>query len=262
MQTNSHPPASSGQQPLDPLHFVESIGPKAARRERLYEKAIDGTLATLTEVATATEILGANPDLRKKFFERFKAKTGSNKKAHRLVQSLVTYTMGLQGPRSQAYARVIEIARASGIKPSDLPAWVKKEGGIEAIRRNRKPGDKSSDLARNVRAQCEEALSVAPSLATIASLPTPLHSSVDNEHSFVVTILRHDPKTSTGDILWGSADDALVGQFLLKVSKDVCSKHGAQATAKGRASQLDQAEAAIEAALDALARGDDAPKAA
>lgn len=71
--------------------------------------------------------------MRKKLRENFGVKTQTNS---RIPSIVVRYVIRSNRKTAHIYGRVIEVAIADGITPEELPDYINKKGGVDAIRQS------------------------------------------------------------------------------------------------------------------------------
>lgn len=236
---------------VDPLNFVEILHNMHNEwNEKYYKSTTAKLLEILANCSEALAMLRTNQKLRKEFFNRFDALPASLKgKGLSITSKLVRYVFRFAGNRSSAYAKVIEVAVAAGIKPADLPGWVERQGGIEAVRRGHKPGQKPAELFAQAVANASDALADAQPLCVIADLPQQLHASANNAHNFSLALVRHDPTTGRGEVLYGIQHAGLINQFLAHIEKPVVARSKNKAAAAATQNDLATRDTLINEAL-------------
>lgn len=244
-------PAQQGSD-LDPLAFIERLYEKQVEwNDKHYRTATEKLHGLLAECAEARDRLAVDATLRKQFHARFDDTGLKMKNGMSLTAKLVRYVFRISGNRASAYARVIDTARDAGIKPADLPAWVAKQGGIEAVRRITKDGVTPADKTRNAVDKAESVLKHSKPLATIDKLPQELHADVNNPHEFTLALVRHDSATGKGHIVCASSNASLVRQFLANVSAKVVAGNENEDIARIDAAGLELRNAVIAKAIAA-----------
>jgi hypothetical protein len=237
---------------LDPLAFIERLCEKQRDwNEKHYRTTTEKLLDLLAECAEARAKLVADATLRKNFHTRFDNSGLKLKDGMSLTAKLVRYIFQITGNRASAYARVIDTARDAGVAPADLPAWVGKQKGIEAVRRVTKDGVTPADKVRNAVDKAESALKQSKPLFTIDQLPQALHADVNNAHEFTLALVRHDSSTGQGHIVCASAKAVLIKQFLASVAATVVVGNESEVAARNDATSLEARNAVIAAAVAA-----------
>lgn len=239
---------------LDPLAFIERLCDKQRDwNEKHYRTTTEKLLDLLSECADARATLVADATLRKNFHTRFDNSGLKTKDGMSLTAKLVRYVFQITGNRASAYARVIDAARDSGILPADLPAWVAKQGGLEAVRRVTKDGVNPAEKVRSAVEKAESALKQSKPLVTIDHLPQELQADVNNSHEFTLALVRHDSGTGQGHIVCASANASLIRQFLASVASKVVASNENEVGARNDAASLEARNALIAAAVAAAA---------
>ena len=256
MSTNNTNTAVPAQQDsaLDPLAFIERLYEKQLDwNDKHYRTTTEKLLDLLAECADARAKLVADLTLRKNFFTRFDNCKLKIKDGMSLTAKIVRYVFRITGNRASAYARVIDAADDAGIKPADLPDWVAKQGGIEAVRRVSKDGVRPAEKLRNTAEKAENVLKRKKPLVTIDQLPQELHADVNNKHEFTLALVRHDSATGQGHIVCASANASLIKQFLASVATKIVASNENENIARSDAASLEARNAANAAALATLA---------
>lgn len=246
--TNTAVPAQQGSA-LDPLAFIERLYEKQLDwNDKHYRTTTEKLLDLLAECADARSKLVEDQALRKSFYARFDSNKLKVKNGMSLTAKLVRYVFRITGNRASAYARVIDAAHDADIKPADLPDWVTKNGGIEAVRRVSKDGVSPADKTRNAVHKAESALKQRKPLVTIDQLPQELHADVNNAHEFTLALVRHDTSTGQGHIVCASANASLIKQFLASIATKVAASNENENIARSDAASLEARNAATAGA--------------
>lgn len=236
--------------PADPLLHIKKLRDRcSAWHQGDYERVSDKLREHLADCQKVVRALRTDKALRKAFYalcDDHQVKT----KGASLPKIVVTFMFGIAGPRASAWARVIEIADDSGVTPEQLPGWLKAQGGIESVRRSYEPGQTPAEKVSAAIRETQEVLENGPALCVIENLPPRLRSNSDLPHSFSLALIRHDPAKNTGDVVWGTADDVLVRQYLLKVQGRVSDDAQLRKSARKDDARLAEETAAIRAALE------------
>lgn len=241
--------AVTAMAPADPLITLKQLRVRCTSwHQSEYETVTDKLRDHLAECQKAVRILRADKKLLKAFYELcegYQIKTKGNS----LFKIVVMFMFGITGPRASAWARAVEIADRADVPPERLPAWIKEQGGIESVRRNFAPGQSPGEKAKAKITETWEALESCTPICTIDKLSTSLHRNSDLPHSFCLALLRHDPAKNTGEVVWGTADDVLIQQFLLRVHGRVRDAAELRKSASKSEATLAKEEVAIRAAL-------------
>jgi hypothetical protein len=238
---------------LNLLAFIEQLhADQCAWNDKHYKTTTDKLLDLLGRCLEAQMHFAADDKQRRSFFKVFDAMGAIAGKKLSLTSRVVRYVFRITGNRASAYARVIDIALSEKITPAELATWVRGHGGIEEVRRNYAAGEAPAAKQQAKQAAAEDALGSASVICTISNLPQQLHASSDNVHAYSLALVRHDKTSGNGDVLWGTADDTLIKQFLLHQSKRLIEANGNVVTANAHASALASDAAAIDAVLNEI----------
>ena len=114
--------------------------------------------------------------------------------------------------RTYVYSKVLREAERSGVTPAKLPAWIKKNGGIEAIRS--KAGANANSRLTSTQAADFAARELAQISGTAFKerLSARFDSSVPAK-PFAILIVRQMPGTKSV-LVWGTAEAADVSRAL------------------------------------------------
>lgn len=235
--------------PVDPLLELKQLRDRCMSwHQGDYERVSDKLHDHLADCLNVVLALRGDKKLRKEFYAFCDASQVKTKGAS-LFKIVVMFVFGITGPRASAWARVIEIAVTDQIAADQLPTWIKEMGGIESVRRNYKPGQSPAEKATAKINETQDTLENRPALCVIEKLPMHLRSNPDLPHSFSLALIRHDTAKDLGEVVWGTANDGLVRQFLLTVHSYVSIDAEVRKSARKDVVMLADETAAISAAV-------------
>lgn len=251
MTNHTHTSEATTASDVDVLALVENIyTEQCAWNDTHYQSTTEKLLDLLAKCADVREKLVSDMKQKKLFFAHFDSIPSLyTKRPLSVTTRVVRYVFRLSNNRASAYARVIDLAAKAEIAPSKLPAWVRASGGIEEVRRHYASGQSSAEKQRAQRETAVEALESASVLCTISNLPQQLHASSDNDHSYSLALVRHNVATGAGEVLWGSADNSLIKQFLLHQSRCLKDAKTDGVTARSHAAALARDTANMDSLL-------------
>ena len=163
-----------------------------------------------------------------------------------LSTKLVRYVFKGCGDRAFAYAAVLEEAQVQKIAPTKLAAWIRKQNGVENIRRSRHSAPQLSPS--KLRELALDQLEKAPAIAEIDQQVEALSANSKAKHRYAVALIRQSSKGKT-EIVYSSNQTAVVNHVLAAAGRDK-QKEGTVAQTEAQASKrVANSLSAIEAAL-------------
>ncbi len=251
--TNGSVGADAAPCNLDKLAFLKELHARQCEwNDKHYKSTTEKLLALLADCAAARARLASDDDLRQAFFKHFDDHNELAGKGLSLTSKIVRYVFRITGNRASAYARVIDESVRANIAPANLPTWVEKQGGIEAVRRRYNAGESPGEKTNVAVEAATKALGNLKVLYTIDALPQALYASADNDHGYCLALIRHDRNSGRGLVLHGSANGTLIKQFLANVAASAN-----KVAAENDINDLAERSAALADAVSAVAAGTD-----
>jgi hypothetical protein len=238
--------------PRNAAEFLQKLYVEQCEWNKKYYKTTnDKLLDLLAKSLQARSMLADSIAQRKEFLALFNSiEEIASEKPLTLTSRVVRFVFRITGNRASAYARVLDIALEEKIKPAALPDWVRRNGGIEEVRRNYQSGQSPKDLRERLEAEAEKSLTATQAICVIADLPQALHASPDHTFPYTVALIRHDKTTGSGEVVWAASNETLIRQFLSHQGKAIAEAAVGKATAATLAAQLEADDAAIDTALN------------
>ena len=163
---------------------------------------LDGKRKMIKAINTRLVGMGINPD-----------KIGD------LATKIVRCTFKDTGKRSNSYARVIKFAMADKPQNQSMAAYLAEMGGIEEIRRTRKPGElKPSEVKTKLVEAADETLSAIQPLIGKIKLVDGLQPADNSEFDYCAALVRKNPD-GTGAIVYGSTTTSILKTLLVEAAK-------------------------------------------
>lgn len=204
---------------------LDVLGKKRAEWEAgSYKKANDELYSLLAECLSIyldKFQRGSDEDkktLRKELIERLKADGIRVVKTSTTLTMLARFVFNSDRKRAQGYGYVIAAAVSHGIAAKDFAGWVRREGGIEEIKRLMVT--KPETLAK--REAVATAMSDVKGAMELAALEPLAHVDIDglDKSEFVILLAKPNPKGG-GDVVATLTDvnGALVKALIQRIAK-------------------------------------------
>ena len=208
------------------------------------EKTNHSLYEILADCFEAYQALVLDKEARSHFFKSYKSEDLTENKRTPLESKVIRYVFKISRRKLSAYARVLRVANAAGIKRSALPSWITEQGGIEQIRRS-KPNQSGALSRAAAIAKAEELLSTLNSLAEIDQAPDDL-KPIKGE-KFSIVIVRRG-KGSNASIVHAVESKSAIKATLAAVGQSLYSKAKQEEAEKAERSRSSARRQAIEAA--------------
>lgn len=229
------------------LREAWEVGAYKASNDQLYE-----ILASAYELYLHL-VSQTNPDDRKSFANLLKAKKvdyQSNTPMHTKVVRLVFAT---SRQRAYTYGRVLFAARKENIAPTNLPDWIRDNGGIEEVK------VKSSGkltYADKVKADAEYAsdlLAGAKAIMHVGKVTEQLKPDAEHNPIYSLALVRCD-NGKDAEIVWGTNDSTAIAKVLALAGKTLRTEAEKTAVKNIKRAAAKSARSAITAAASVTKR--------
>lgn len=136
---------------------------------------------------------------------------------------VVRAVFGVENNRTQAYTRVLQLAKKDVRQGWTLTEWIEERGGVEEVRRTPKVGPTLAEKAEKNRIHAEEVLAninaTVPRFKAIKSL----QPAEGGDYQFSVALVRVDSDGKAA-IVFGTNKNALVKSVLTEAGKDLAEQ--------------------------------------
>jgi len=133
---------------------------------------------------------------------------------------VVRFVFGSDRKRAHGYAYVIKAAVSHSVTPSDLPTWIKTNGGIEEIKRRTVPS-KTALANRQIREAAIDEVKAAAETAAINPLGRVLFSEPISLGQHAVLVVQPN-KDGTGNVvaILSEADQPVVEALYKRIARE------------------------------------------
>ena len=136
---------------------------------------------------------------------------------------VVRAVFGVENNRTQAYVRVLQVAKAELPKGVTFAEWIEDEGGVEEVRRAPKDGPTLAEKAEKNRTRAEEVLANADAIVSRFKPIKSLQPAEGGDYRFSVALVRVDSDGKAA-IVFGTNKNALVKSVLTEAGNDLAEK--------------------------------------
>lgn len=197
---------------LHDLRIIWQDGALRRSNEALYD-ILTGCHNLLIQLRTSLE-------LRKKLNDALEAEGVPVRSNTSIELKVVRAVFGVENNRTQAYTRVLQVAKKELPDDWTLAEWIEERGGVEEVRRTPKQGPTAADKAKQQRTTAEKALSNSDPIASRFKPSTALQPSEDGDYNFAVALVRVDGDGKAA-IVFGSSKNSLVKAVLTEAGKQI-----------------------------------------
>jgi hypothetical protein len=202
-------------QRLHDKRVVWQEGAYKRSNEALYE-VLEGCHVVLNE-------LRSDLKLRKKLNKALED-AGCNVRSNTSIElKVVRAVFGVENNRTQAYTRVLQLAKKDLPEGWTLADWIEERGGVEEIRRTPKDGPTLAEKAKKNRTLAEEVLANADAIVSRFTPIKSLQPAEDGDYRFSVALVRVD-NDGKAAIVFGTSKNALVKSVLTEAGRDLEDK--------------------------------------
>lgn len=136
---------------------------------------------------------------------------------------VVRAVFGVENNRTQAYVRVLQVAKAELPKDASFAEWIEDAGGVEEVRRTPKDGPTLAEKAEKNRTRAEEVFANADAIVSRFKPIKSLQPAEDGDYRFSVALVRVDGDGEAA-IVFGTNKNALVKSVLTEAGKELADE--------------------------------------
>ena len=225
---------------------------RTAWQEGTYKRSNEELYAILAECHTLLEQLRGEIKLRKKLNEAIAAAGYTVRSNTSLELKVVRSVFGTENKRTQAYARVLQIAKAELPKGWTLPEWIEEQGGIEEVRRKPKAGLTATEQAKQYREFAEAKLANAQHIGKRFTPDDSLQPDDGGDYAYTVALVRVDAD-GKASLVFGTNKAALVKAVVTEAGKQLTKRKAEQDTQSAHSKKRNKRDAVLDD-VDAVER--------
>lgn len=164
---------------------------------------------------------------RSAFTEMLKEKGHSFNASASLERKVLTAVLG-KIDQLDTYVAVLTYAKKAFNGDTSFAEFVRKEGGVDEIRRNAKNGKSRKQEIEENKAIAKQALSTATAIGASFAATGDLQPSTDGDHNYTLAVVRVDAGNQAS-IVAGLKDETLISAALAKVGKRIVDQNEQEA---------------------------------
>lgn len=188
-----------------------------------YKRSNDELYGILAECHTLLVQLRGEIKLRKKLNEAIEAAGYKARSNTSIELKVVRAVFGVENTRTQAYVRVLQLAKTDLPKGWTLQEWIEEHGGIEEVRRKPKAGPSAADQAKQYRALAEEKLANAEHIGKRFKPDDSLQPDDGGDYAYTVALVRVDAD-GNASLVFGTNKNALVKAVITEAGKQLATR--------------------------------------
>lgn len=196
---------------------------RATWQNGTYKRSNDELYVILAECHELLMQLRGELKLRKKLNEAIEA-VGFEVRSNTSIElKVVRAVFGAENKRTQAYVRVLQLAKTDMPKGWTLQEWIEEHGGIEEVRRKPKAGPTAAERAKQYRAFAEVKLANAEHIGKRFKPDDSLQPDDGGNYAYTVALVRVDAD-GKASLVFGTNKNALVKAVITEAGKTLATR--------------------------------------
>lgn len=197
---------------------------RSAWENGAYKRSNELLYELLAECHTLLVQLRGEIKLRKKLNSAIEAAGFKVRSNTSLELKVVRAVFGVENNRSQAYVRVLQLAKKEMPKGWTLPEWIEEQGGVEEVRRKPKEGPSAADKAKQFRELAEEKLANAAHIGKRFLPHDSLQPDDSGDYNYSIALVRTDAD-GKASLVFGTNKNALVKAVLTEAGQQLAQRN-------------------------------------
>lgn len=188
-----------------------------------YKRSNEALYEVLEGCHELLEQLRGDVKLRKKLNKALKDAGYTVRSNTSIELKVVRAVFGVENNRTQAYTRVLQVAKKDLPPGWTLAEWIEERGGVEEVRRTPKEGPTLAEKAEKNRTHAEEVLANVDAIVSRFKPLKSLQPAEGGDYRFSVALVRVDDDGKAA-IVFGTNKNALVKSVLTEAGKELADE--------------------------------------